>query len=63
MSKGNKNKKLLIGCFNNSVILNNGMFVAYPAAIPLAPFTSKFGNNVLKIVGSVSVSSKLLIKG
>ena len=38
-----------------------GTFVAIPTAMPLAPFTRKFGMRVGMTVGSLSVSSKLFI--
>ena len=38
--------------------LCGGMFVAMPTAMPVEPFTSRFGYTVGKTVGSVVVSSK-----
>ena len=37
--------------------LCGGMFVAIPTAIPLAPFTSRFGNAAGSTDGSVSWAS------
>ncbi len=38
------------------------MFVAIPTAIPVVPFTRRFGNLAGSTVGSFSVSSKLGMK-
>ena len=49
---------LLIVASITSPKLCVGIFVAYPALIPVAPFTNKFGNFAGKTTGSFSVSSK-----
>ena len=38
--------------------LCGGMFVAMPTAMPLEPFTSKFGNRLGITAGCIRVSSK-----
>jgi len=40
-----------------SLRLCGGILVAYPALIPLEPFTSKLGKRAGKTVGSINVSS------
>ena len=42
-----------------SLRLCGGILVARPTAIPVAPFTSRFGNLDGNISGSFNVSSKL----
>ena len=47
---------LLITASITSHKLCGGIFVAYPADIPLLPFTKRFGNLAGRTVGSIKVS-------